>query len=109
MARVLREGADERVVSKVVELALAGLLPPQPPETPLQRYHRRVRALWDDYADLELRTLAHMGALEKGTDIHNQLAELIFQDAATSDAEFKARRQAAQSIGFTLLYGNGHT
>lgn len=65
-----------------------------------------------DYAQIELRLLAHAGnveplieAFQKGEDIHKTTGELIFAGDTSMDP--KERRRAAKIVNFGLLYGMG--
>ena len=62
-----------------------------------------------DYSQLELRLLAHitqdpvmLEAFQKGEDIHNRTARLVF--GAKTDAELKEARRLAKIVNFAIAY-----
>jgi DNA polymerase-1 len=62
-----------------------------------------------DYSQLELRLLAHitqdpvmLEAFQKGEDIHNRTARLVF--GAKTDAELKEARRFAKIVNFAIAY-----
>jgi len=62
-----------------------------------------------DYSQLELRLLAHitqdevmLEAFQKGEDIHNRTARLVF--GANTDAELKEARRLAKIVNFAIAY-----
>jgi DNA polymerase-1 len=62
-----------------------------------------------DYSQLELRLLAHitqdavmLEAFQKGEDIHNRTATLVF--GAKTDAELKEFRRLAKIVNFAIAY-----
>ena len=62
-----------------------------------------------DYSQLELRLLAHitrdevmLDAFQKGEDIHNRTARLVF--GARTDAEMKEARRFSKIVNFAIAY-----
>jgi DNA polymerase-1 len=62
-----------------------------------------------DYSQLELRLLAHitrdevmLDAFQKGDDIHNRTARLVF--GAKTDAELKEARRFSKIVNFAIAY-----
>ncbi len=62
-----------------------------------------------DYSQLELRILAHitkdpvmMEAYQKGEDIHNKTAKLVF--GATDEKDLKEKRRLAKIVNFGIAY-----
>lgn len=71
-----------------------------------ERGHKLVSA---DYSQLELRLLAHitrdevmLDAFQKGDDIHNRTARLVF--GANTDQELKEARRFAKIVNFAIAY-----
>src|SRR5712691_853583 len=71
-----------------------------------ERGHKLVSA---DYSQLELRLLAHitrdevmLDAFQKGDDIHNRTARLVF--GAKTDEELKEARRFAKIVNFAIAY-----
>lgn len=65
-----------------------------------------------DYAQIELRLLAHMGdvkplieAFQQGEDVHKTTGDLVFADDPHMSPQ--DRRRAAKIVNFGLLYGMG--